>query len=68
MAAPADIVGEIRQVADMAEDALARETLLGTRLVISDAIAGRVMRCECNSPVTVRSLNRVALGDISFTG
>lgn len=68
MAAPANAVGEIRQVADMAEDALARETLSGTRLVIRDAIAGRVMRCECDSPVTVRSRNRVVLGDISFTG
>ena len=52
----------------VAADALARETRTGTRLIISDAIAGRVMRCECNSPVTVRSRNRVVLGDISFTG
>lgn len=26
------------------------------------------MRCTCESPVTVRSLNRVMLGNISFTG
>lgn len=68
MAAPADAVGAIREAADMAQEALARGTLSGTRLVIGDAIAGRVMRCACESPVTVRSLNRVALGDISFTG
>ena len=68
MAAPADAVGAIREAADMAQEALARGTLSGTRLVIGDAIAGRVMRCACESPVTVRSLNRVVLGDISFTG
>ena len=66
--ADAGDVDTIREAADMAQEALARGTLSGTRLVIGDAIAGRVMRCACESPVTVRSLNRVALGDISFTG
>ena len=66
--ADAGDVDTIREAADMAQEALARGTLSGTRLVIGDAIAGRVMRCACESPVTVRSLNRVVLGDISFTG
>ena len=66
--ADAGDVDTLRQAADIAAEALARGTLSGTRLVIGDAIAGRVMRCACEGPVTVRSLNRVALGDISFTG
>ena len=52
----------------IAADALARATQTGTRIVISDAIAGRAMRCACDSTVTVRSLNRIMLGDVSFIG